>query len=68
MTKRYTEYGLYIRKASKTNDYVVGFYGAGPIAHYPTYEDAEAAINEALDQAWNLHGDVFQSSVIESLI
>jgi len=68
MAKRYTEYGLYIRKASKTDDYVIGFYGAGPIAHYPTYEDAEAAINEALDQAWQQHGSAFQGSIIESLI
>ena len=66
--KRYTEYGLYIRKASKTNDYVVGFYGAGPIAHYPTYEDAEAAINDAIDQAWEQHGSAMQSEIIESLI
>ena len=68
MAKRYTEYGLYIRKASKTDDYVVGFYGAGPIAHYPTYDDAEAAINDAIDQAWEQHGSAMQSEIIESLI
>jgi len=68
MGKRYTEYGLYIRKASKTDNYVVGFLGAGPITHYPTYEDAETAINEALDQAWTSYGDDFQNAVIESLI
>ena len=68
MSKRYTEYGLYIRRASKTNDYVVGFYGAGPIAHFPTYEDAEAAVEHAIDQAWEFHGDDFQSVIIESLM
>ena len=68
MSKRYTEYGLYIRKASKTNDYVVGFIGAGPIAHYPTYDDAETAINDAIDEAWTSHGDNFHDAIIKNLI
>jgi len=68
MGKRYTEYGLYIRKASKTNDYVVGFYGAGPIAHFPTHEDAEDALNEAIEQAWEASSSDFNSVIIESLI
>lgn len=68
MAKRYTEYGLYIRKASKTNDYVVGFYDAGPVMHFPTYEDAEAAINEAIDSAWDAHGGDVRTAIIKSLI
>ena len=68
MAKRYTEYGLYIRKASKTNDYVVGFYGAGPIAHYPTYEDAEAALDHAIDIVWDRHSGDIQDAIIESMI
>ena len=68
MAKRYTEYGLYIRKASKTNDYVVGFYGAGPIAHYPTYEDAEAALDHAIDIVWDRHSGNIQDAIIESMI
>ena len=68
MRKRYSEYGLYIRRASKTNDYVVGFYGAGPIAHFPTYEDAEDALEDAIERAWELHSDDFYDTIIEALI
>lgn len=68
MAKRYTEYGLYIRKASKTDDYVVGFYDAGPVAHFPTYDDAEIAVNEAIDRAWSIHGGDVRTAIIESLI
>lgn len=68
MPKTYTVYGLYIRRASKTNDYVVGFYGAGSIAHFPTYDEAEIALEEAIDKAWEHHGDDFQNTIIRSLI
>ena len=68
MRKRYSEYGLYIRRASKTNDYVVGFYGAGPIAHFPTYEDAEDALNDAIERAWSTYGSDIHDAIIQSLI
>lgn len=68
MSKRYTEYGLYIRKTSKTDDYVVGFYGAGPIAHFPTYDDAERALEHAIDAVWEYHSDDIHDAIIESLI
>lgn len=68
MGKRYTEYGIYIRKASSTNDYVVGFYGAGPVAHFPTYDDAETAVESAIDQAWEFHGSDIQNVIIKSLV
>ena len=64
--KRYTEYGLYIRKAK--NDYVVGFVGAGAVAHFPTYDDAEYALNEAIDRAWEFYGDDFANTIIKSLV
>ena len=66
MKKRYTEYGLYIRKTK--DDYVVGFVGAGSVAHYPTYDDAERALENAIDAAWEIHGDGFTNTIIESLI
>ena len=64
--KRYTEYGLYIRKAK--DDYVVGYVGAGPIVHFPTYDDAERAVENAIDQAWEFHGEDFTGTVIKNLI
>ena len=64
--KRYTDYGLYIRKAK--DDYVVGFVGAGPVSHFPTRDDAEQALNDAIDQAWTLHGSDMHDAIIESLI
>ena len=66
MKKRYTEYGLYIRKAK--DDYVVGFVGAGPVAHYPTYDDAEKALEYAIDQAWESHGEDFTDTIIKGLV
>ena len=64
--KRYTEYGLYIRKAK--DDYVVGYVGAGPVAHFPTYDDAERALEDAIDAAWDSHSTSFHDTVIASLI
>jgi len=64
--KRYTEYGLYIRKAK--DDYVVGYVGAGPVAHFPTYDDAERAVENAIDEAWASYGSDMHDAIIESLI
>ena len=64
--KRYTEYGLYIRKAK--DDYVVGYVGAGPVAHFPTYDDAERALEDAIDAAWDKHSIDFHDVVIQSLM
>jgi len=64
--KRYTEYGLYIRKAK--DDYVVGFVGSGPITHFATYDDAAWALDEAIDRAWEFHGEEFNDTIIKSLI
>ena len=67
--KRYIEYGLYIRKAPSTNDYVVGFVGAGPVGrHYPTRDDAEIALNSAIDAVWEDQGSDIHDVLIESLM
>ena len=66
MKKRYVQFGLYIRRAKY--DYVVGFVGAGSVAHFPTYDDAERALENAIDQAWESHGDDFVDTIIKALV
>jgi len=66
MKKRYVQFGLYIRKTK--DGYSVGFVGAGSVAHFPTYDDAERALENAIDAAWELHGDEFNNTIIEALI
>ncbi len=61
------EYGLYIKK-SRSGDYMVGIYGheGGPLKRYPTFEDAEHAVEEYVTIFWDGHaGESFFDGLYE---